>query len=156
VPPVKKHTHGVSSTAERTPADSPKAAEERRHESFDDPTPQKGQGGLRTKGTPGSVVPTEWRGSDIWLRRESDLNDREFTRPYLLIHHNEDAEVYINGRLVAKLEGYTTGYVHAGLDEKALNALKVGSNCIAVHCRQTTEGQYIDVGLVDVKQKSEK
>jgi len=67
-----------------------------------------------------------------------------------------DAEVYINGQLIAKLEGYTSSYVRAGLDKKAQKALRVGSNCLAVHCTQTTGGQYIDVGLVDVKEQSDK
>jgi hypothetical protein len=67
-----------------------------------------------------------------------------------MIHHDEDSEVYINGTPVAKLDGYTAGYIRAALDHKATRALKLGLNCLAVHCHQTTGGQYIDVGIVDV------
>ncbi|GAI04401.1 unnamed protein product, partial [marine sediment metagenome] len=117
---------------------------------------QKGRGGFGTEGTPSAVVRTEWKGSDIWLRRTFELKNKALSQPQLLIHHDEDAEVYINGRLIAKLEGYTSSYVQVRLDEKAQRALKVGSNCLAVHCRQTAGGQYIDVGLVDVKEQSDK
>ncbi|MBA7654059.1 Beta-galactosidase [subsurface metagenome] len=117
---------------------------------FDDSAWQKGRGGFGTEGTPGAVAGTEWKSSDIWLRRTFELENKKLSRPQLLIHHDEDAEVYINGRLIAKLDGYTSSYVQVRLDEKAQRALKVGSNCLAVHCTQTTGGQYIDVGLVDV------
>ncbi|MEE8306992.1 MAG: glycoside hydrolase family 2 TIM barrel-domain containing protein, partial [Gammaproteobacteria bacterium] len=117
---------------------------------------EEGKGGFGTKGTPGAVVRTEWDTSGIWLRRTFELESTKLNRPRLLIHHDEDAEVYINGLLVAKLEGYASSYVQVRLDEKAKKALKVGSNCLAVHCRQSTGGQYIDVGLVDVKEQSDK
>jgi len=117
---------------------------------FVDSSWQKGPGGFGTKGTPGTAVRTEWKGSDIWIRRTFELPDKKSGRTHLSIHHDEDAEVYINGRLAGKLEGYTTSYVQIELDEKALQALKVGSNVIAVHCRQTGGGQYIDAGLADV------
>ena len=123
---------------------------------FDDSAWQKGRGAFGTKGTPGAVVGTEWKSSGIWLRRTFELKNNKLSRPYLLIHHDEDAEVYINGLLIAKLDGYTSSYVRAGLDEKARKVLKVGSNCLAVHCTQTTGGQYIDVGLVDVIERTDK
>ncbi|UCE49005.1 MAG: hypothetical protein JSW47_02465 [Phycisphaerales bacterium] len=117
---------------------------------FDDSAWQSGKGGFGTKGTPGAIVRTEWNGSDIWLRRTFELRNTKLNRPQLSIHHDEDAEVYINGQLVAELKGYTTSYVRVTLDEKARAALKAGSNCIAIHCRQTTGGQYIDAGVVEV------
>jgi len=120
---------------------------------FDDSSWQKGPGGFGTKDTPGTAVRTEWKGSDIWIRRTFELPDKKSGRTHLSIHHDEDAEVYINGRLASKLEGYTTSYIQIELAEQALQALKVGSNCIAVHCHQTSGGQYIDVGLVDVMEQ---
>jgi beta-galactosidase/beta-glucuronidase len=121
---------------------------------FDDSAWQKGQGGFGTKGTPGAIVRTEWDSSDIWLRRTFELKDDELSRLQLLIHHDEDAEVYINGKLITKLQGYTTGYIRTTIGDKASKALKAGSNCLAIHCHQTTGGQYIDAGLVDVKEQS--
>lgn len=117
---------------------------------FDDSSWKKGVGGFGTKSTPGSVVRTEWKTSDIWLRRTFELKDKEFGQPHLQIHHDEDAEVYINGVLAANLKGYTSDYTTAPVSEKASRALKVGRNCLAVRCRQTSGGQYIDVGLADI------
>ncbi len=122
---------------------------------FDDSSWKKGPAGFGTKTTPGTAVRTEWKGPDIWLRRTFELEDKKLGRTHLSIHHDEDAEVYINGQLVAELEAYTTSYVQVELDAEALKALKPGKNCIAVHCHQTTGGQYIDVGLVNVVEQKD-
>ena len=39
-----------------------------------------------------------------------DLTELDHRRIYLRIHHDEDAEVYLNGSLVASLAGHTAGY----------------------------------------------
>ncbi|MBL7152410.1 MAG: hypothetical protein ISS79_01740 [Phycisphaerae bacterium] len=122
---------------------------------FDDSSWKKGPGGFGTKATPGAVVRTEWSGSDIWIRRTFELAEKP-DQASLTIHHDEDAEVYINGKLVKKLEGYTTSYVQVELDGKALKVLKAGTNCIAVHCKQTMGGQYIDAGLANVIEQTDK
>ena len=57
----------------------------------------------------------------------------------------------MNGVIVLEVTGYTQDYElnsTPGVDLKAL--LKPGTNTIAVHCKQTTGGQYIDVGIVDL------
>ncbi|MBN2315900.1 MAG: hypothetical protein JXM79_18370 [Sedimentisphaerales bacterium] len=117
---------------------------------FDDSTWKEGQGGFGAEGTPGAVMRTEWKTNNIWLRRTFELRNMNLIQPQLNIHHDEYVEVYINGELVAKLGGYTTSYVRVALDGKAREALKPGSNCLAIHCQQTTGGQYIDAGLVNV------
>ncbi|UCG48789.1 MAG: hypothetical protein JSU94_03225 [Phycisphaerales bacterium] len=117
---------------------------------FDDSGWKEGAGGFGTEGTPGTVVRTQWRTGDIWIRRTFELGEGQSENAYLLIHHDEDAEVFINGVEAAGFEGYTISYVYRSLDPKGRAALKAGGNCLAVHCRQTSGGQYIDVGLVEV------
>jgi len=117
---------------------------------FDDSAWEIGKGGFGTRETPGAVVGTVWDGFDIWIRRGFYLDNTDLTEPYLVIHHDEDAEIYINGVLVTEIKEYTTGYEWVPLNDKGKAALKVGLNRLAVHCEQTDGGQYIDVGLIDV------
>ncbi|MBN2577986.1 MAG: glycoside hydrolase family 2 [Pirellulales bacterium] len=115
---------------------------------FKDSAWKQGPAGFGTAGTPGAVVRTAWKTGDVWLRRKftvQKLPDGDFC---LLIHHDEDAEVYINGVLVIKLGGYTTGYEEVDLSAEAKSALREGENVIAVHCKQTGGGQYLDAGLI--------
>jgi hypothetical protein len=117
---------------------------------FDASSWQEGPGGFGTRGTPGSVVRTLWNTPAIWLRREFQLADEPNEQLHLLVHHDEDAEIYLNGILAARLTGYVTDYEEVPILPEARAALKKGRNLLAVHCRQTAGGQYIDVGLVQV------
>jgi hypothetical protein len=117
---------------------------------FDAANWKEGDGGFGTAMTPGSHVRTEWNTADIWLRREAELKEIPTGEVMLRIHHDEDAEVYINGVLAAKTTGYITDYTVLPLTAEGRKALKAGKNTIAVHCHQTTGGQYIDVGLVEL------
>jgi hypothetical protein len=120
---------------------------------FDDGAWQEGLAGFGTKGTPGAVVRTEWKTADIWLRREITLPDGPLANPLLLVHHDEDVEIYINGVLAAKAPNFTTDYEEMTLTAEGRAALKPGKNTLAVHCKQTTGGQYIDVGILDIPER---
>jgi len=97
------------------------------------------------------VLRTPWTTPDIWIRRRFDLDaEPQSNRLMLIIQHDEDAEVYLNGTLVRKLKGHTRHYKPVLLDEAAGKLLRRGANTIAVHCHQTEGGQYIDVGLIAV------
>lgn len=123
---------------------------------FDDSSWNQAYGGFGTEGTPGAVIGTEWTGSDIWIRRPFELRGDGFQDLYLRIHHDEDAEVYLNGIPAAEVTGYTTSYTLVPVSRKAQRALRSGAkNVIAVHCHQTGGGQYIDVGLVQAVDRSE-
>ncbi len=111
---------------------------------------KEGKSGFGSEGTPGSIIGTVWKSNDIWLRREVTI-DKPLKSPQLVVHHDDDAEVYINGTLVAKLPSYVGDYENLDLNPEALKALKQGKNMIAVHCHQKSGGQFIDVGIVDVK-----
>jgi hypothetical protein len=116
--------------------------------SFDVSVWKEGVSGFGTSGTPGARIGTVWDTSDIWLRREFVLVQDKSKHLRLLIHHDEDAEVYLNGVLAARLHGFVSGYEETDILPEALATLRPGENTLAVHCHQTVGGQYIDVGLV--------
>lgn len=118
---------------------------------FDDSKWSSGPGGFGTAMTPGTVVRTEWKTNDIWLRRVVELPAEALRDPFLKIHHDEDTVIYINGVKAAEFSGWTTGYTAIPLSAEAAKLLKPGTKVtLAIHCKQTTGGQYIDIGLLDI------
>lgn len=115
---------------------------------FDDAIWELGRGGFGTRDTPGARVGTVWNSADIWLRKSLLLSEIP-AEPVLLIHHDEDVEVYINGKLVVSLSGWTQDYESVAIAPQHRDALKVGDNTLAVHCHQNTGGQFIDVVFGD-------
>ncbi|TWU57854.1 glutaminase family protein [Rubripirellula reticaptiva] len=101
---------------------------------------KKGMGGLGTE-TPSK---TRWASSEIWTRRTVNINSPIPNQVGLRIWHDEDATVYINGKQIISLGGYTTGYE---VFEIPATSLKQGDNIVAIHVRQTTGGQFIDFGI---------
>ena len=93
---------------------------------------------------------TLWNTDQIWIRRSFDLTALDFSHLHLLLHHDEDATVYINGVLAATASGFTTDYEPVALSQAARAALRQGRNTLTVHCAQTGGGQYIDVGFAQV------
>jgi hypothetical protein len=118
---------------------------------FNDGSWRQGDAGFGTRGTPGARMGTEWSTPEIWLRREVTLDEGlDSSRLWLWVHHDEDAEVYINGLKAATLTGFTTGYGESQIAAEAARSIHAGRNVIAIHCRQTSGGQYIDAGLVEI------
>jgi hypothetical protein len=109
---------------------------------------KQGPAGFGTPHTPGAVVRTEWKTNDIWIRRGIILPEGSTDNLALRIHHDDDADVYLNGVEAAKLSGYLTQYEVTEIVPAALAAVKPGKNVIAIHCHQVYGGQYIDAGLV--------
>lgn len=122
---------------------------------FDDSKWKVGLGGLGHLDPPGSKVRSTWRTDDVWARRDFDLKSAAATHLWLRIHHDDAAEVYLNGLKVAQTRRFTTRYVFIRLPDEARKALKPGRNVLAVHCHHSGGGQYIDVGLMDAPTEPE-
>ncbi|MFI5381332.1 MAG: hypothetical protein ACHRHE_18700, partial [Tepidisphaerales bacterium] len=113
---------------------------------FDDSAWKKGKGGFGTEGTAGAVVGTRWDSSDIWIRRTFRVERTDIPLAALRMHHDEDAEIYVNGRKLAQFTGFVTDY-QLILNDGLPKTFIAGDNVIAVHCLNKTGGQFIDVGI---------
>jgi hypothetical protein len=119
---------------------------------FDDRGWRTGPGGFGTQETPGAAVRTTWDTSDIWLRREITLPAQfDPASLHFLVYHDEDVEIYLDGTLAAKEQGYVNTYEPLEIRPAARAALKGGQKVVlAVHCHQTKGGQGVDVGLAEL------
>jgi hypothetical protein len=144
----------VAETSERVPVPwrftTNRPAAEWARPDFDDSAWRQGPAGFGTAGTPGGEIRSEWRTNDIWIRRSFALEKdiAAGSEVSLRIHHDEDAEVYINGIEVARLNRWTTGYTEVPLSPDGIAAIKLGRNTLAVHCHQNVGGQFVDCGIV--------
>lgn len=104
-------------------------------------------------GNPPNVTSeTKWDTPEIWVRRTFELDSVEGRTFALKMYHDEDAEVYINGVLVLATKGYTQDFVTYEVSVEAGKAFRAGKNTIAIHCKQTMGGQYIDCGIVTLEE----
>jgi hypothetical protein len=110
-----------------------------------------GASGFGGGGAPNTQVRTRWNTPDIWIRREIEMPSGIPDNIALNVYFDEDIDVYINGVQAASAGGFVTDYSLVPLSEQGKAALKPGKNVIAVHCHQTSGGQYIDLGIVEVR-----
>lgn len=153
-PPPKINT--LVPTSEETPQEwhysTEKPADGWEGVAFDDSTWKTGPAGFGNLNPPGSHVRTTWNTPDIWARRMFEIKSvDEIQNLGLRMHYDEDTEVYLNGVKIAELHGFTISYGIVPANAAAKQALKAGKNALSVHTHQTGGGQYIDVGLVDVR-----
>lgn len=122
---------------------------------FDDSKWDKGPGAFGTSDIVSRRARTEWKTKDIRLRRTFELDRTDFEQLCLKIQYDESPQIYINGTLVWQLYNYNATYELITLDERALKAIKRGTNVLAIHASQTYGGQYIDAGIVEVVSEPE-
>ncbi len=102
-----------------------------------------------------------WTTSYIYMRRTVEFNDLltseniDNLRAY--VFHDEDCLVYLNGILIGQWTGFETRYQCKLLNMSQVKAaIKLGQpNVLAVCCKQTTGGQFVDIGfcLYDIERK---
>ncbi|MFZ4261771.1 glutaminase domain-containing protein [Sphingobacterium sp. HJSM2_6] len=122
--------------------------------SYDDLAWKSGQAAFGTAGTPRTK--TIWNSKDIWIRREFNLNELNNQDDLLLKYsHDDEFTLYLNGEKLIQTDYSWNDNVTFQLTDQAKKHLKKGKNVIAVHCKNTTGGGYVDFGLFKKVKKSQ-
>lgn len=101
----------------------------------------------------GAPYRTQWDGeyNCLWIRRTFLLDEVNAASTYhLMIYHDDDYKVYINGHLIDSADGWTDpgSPVIKEIDKTYLN---VGKNVIAIMNQQNWGGAYSDCGIYETK-----
>ncbi|MDQ2687094.1 MAG: hypothetical protein M3Y28_04430, partial [Armatimonadota bacterium] len=124
-----------------------KPAEDWTQSAFNDSGWQTGHAGFGDD-VPNSRPRTPWHTDDIWLRTTFEAAPDDIKDLKLMLHHDEDVEVSVNGTQIYHASGFVTQYQVIALSPDALKAFHAGKNTVAVHCHQVAGGQYVDVGFI--------
>ena len=115
---------------------------------FDAKRWEQGKGGFGTRETPTIRVSTDWKTDRIWLRGPAGVPKLKVGDQLTMrIFHDEEAEVFVNGKPLLSLKGYGSTYENIVLTASQNALFHVGANLIAIACRQSRGGQGIDFGL---------
>jgi len=92
-------------------------------------------------------VKTLWKSKEIWVRRAFNIvNPASINELLLKMNHDDNIEVYLNGKKVYEKVGWTNTFQYFPLHK---NDLKAGQNVIAIHLANSAGGRYLDFGLAD-------
>ncbi|MES2276246.1 MAG: DUF4965 domain-containing protein [Bacteroidota bacterium] len=143
----------------------PAADEQKYSVSYTNTTPANGwenpdfaatgwQNGLAPFGDDRAKAGTNWQNGDLWVRRKFTLAQLPAGALVLKLYHDDNVEVYLNGQEVYRKKGWNSGFDMIALGDKA--TLHTGENTLAIHCKNTAGGSYLDAGLaVQVKDESQ-
>ncbi|BDI30018.1 hypothetical protein CCAX7_20690 [Capsulimonas corticalis] len=150
--PPKPVTKDVVPTSETTPQTwrytTDKPADNWTAANFDDSSWKEAPAGFGNNG----AHHTDWGTADIWIRRTVTLPAGPYRNLQFSVFHDEDIDAYINGVLAATEGGWTTSYTLLDIAPEARALIKPGAAItLAAHVHQTTGGQGVDLGIVDVQ-----
>ncbi|HSN07693.1 MAG TPA: DUF4965 domain-containing protein [Hanamia sp.] len=92
---------------------------------------------------------TIWKSKDLWIRREFQVNNLNLDNLFLKVRHDDDVEVYLNGKNIYSKGGAVGKFVLIDLNEAIKTNLKQGKNLLAIHCTNTGGYAYLDAGIVE-------
>jgi hypothetical protein len=111
--------------------------------SFKDASWKSGKAPFSDNKTSGGTL---WKSKDLWVRRTFNLNKTDFNKLFLKLKHDDNIEVYLNGRKIYEKVGWVGKFEFLPLDK---TGLKKGKNILAIHIANTAGGAYLDAGIVN-------
>lgn len=90
---------------------------------------------------------TLWTSREVWVRRTFTLNELPKGALMLRLFHDDDVEVYLNGKQIYKSGGSNGDLQIFELNDAASAALKKGENILSLHCINTGGPGSLDAGL---------
>ena len=115
---------------------------------FNDSQWKQGRALFATKDVPG--MQTLWDTDNIWIRRTFELRAGKAQGMHFLVMNDDNATVYINGRLATKFFAARHTYYTLPMEKRAADLLRPGRNVIAIHCLNSGGPGHIDVSMFDV------
>ena len=92
---------------------------------------------------------TPWSTGDIWVRRTFDWpSDEQKDALYLQYSHDDNVEVYLNGKQIAVAGNGLDYDLLKEIPEAVAESLKPTGNVLAAHCRNNGGGAYVDMGIM--------
>ena len=118
---------------------------------FDDTSWSVGLGGFGAKSNRKAVIRTPWDTETIYMRKTfvpEDMTQEQIDNLKLYIFYDDEVEVYINGVLAFSGDDEMTNYMLFDLSPESIKTIRPGEkNLIAVKSSNSSEGQFIDLGL---------
>ena len=111
--------------------------------SFNDASWKSGKGPFSDHKNGGGTL---WRSKDLWVRRTFNLNKTDFNKLLLKLNHDDNIEVYLNGKKIYEKTGWIHKFEYVPLDKSDI--IK-GKNVLAIHIANTAGGAYLDAGIVN-------
>jgi hypothetical protein len=95
----------------------------------------------------GNRTRTEWQTPELYFRKTFEYDGGPLKYGAVVIRHNDNTEIYINGQEILGVRG-SKGYYMVMVTESLAKALKKGTNTIAVHSHEGGRGQWIDLAIL--------
>jgi hypothetical protein len=93
---------------------------------------------------------TLWKSRDLWVRRTFTYKkSAPINKLILKLHHDDDAEVYLNGEKINVSSGANGDLLPVEIKGDVADKLKDGENVLAMHCVNTGGGAWLDAGFAD-------
>ena len=89
---------------------------------------------------------TKWNTDDLYFRRTFDVANVTTAKKYLKLNHDDNVQVYLNGKLIYRKSGWVSDYIYLPIED---GILQKGKNVLAIHCKNTAGGRHLDAGIVE-------